>query len=231
MRSSRRLSLTALSLLSLLAAPALAACGGADAATSVAVEASDDDCKVASSHLDPGQVTFKVTNKGSKVTEVYVYGEQDGTFTKVVGEVENIGPGTSRDLKVKLGGGTYELACKPGQKGDGIRQKVLVSGEKSSSSGKSSYDREIELAVDGSGVTGLDGAKAKKGEKIEFKLANKADRPRILEVIDPAGKAVADVTVAKGATGEVVVELSKAGAWTVKIEGGPEEIEKPLPVS
>ncbi len=49
-------------------------------------------------------MTFEVTNKGSKVTEVYVYGEQGGEFTKVISEVENIGPGTSRDMSVDLGG-------------------------------------------------------------------------------------------------------------------------------
>ena len=45
-----------------------------------------------------------------------------------MGEVENIGPGTSRDFTVDLGAGTYEVACKPGQTGDGIRTEITVTG-------------------------------------------------------------------------------------------------------
>jgi iron uptake system component EfeO len=46
-----------------------------------------------------------------------------------MGEVENIGPGLSRNLVVDLEKGTYEGACKPGMVGDGIRQKLTVTGE------------------------------------------------------------------------------------------------------
>ena len=46
-----------------------------------------------------------------------------------MGEVENIGPGLSRNLVVDLPKGTYEGACKPGMVGDGIRQTLTVTGE------------------------------------------------------------------------------------------------------
>lgn len=217
----------------LAAAPLLVACGDSDPAggTRVAVEASDDACKVETTELDPGDITFEVTNKGSKVTEVYVYGEQDGKFDKIISEVENIGPGTSRDLSVDLSGGTYEIACKPGQTGKGIRQKVTVSGAAAQVEGESAYDREIEMTVAAAGMTGLDGADAKADETIEFKLQNDTDGARELEILDPAGSVVAEVEVAKGAEGEVIVELAEAGTWTVKVEGGAEEIETPLPVT
>ena len=221
-------------LLCLLAAPVLAACGGSDPAadgTSVAVEASDDACKLSDTELDAGPVTFDVTNKGSKVTEVYVYGEQGGEFAKIISEVENIGPGTSRDMSVDLGGGTYEIACKPGQTGDGIRTKITVSGDAASDTGEPAYDREIEMTVAAAGLTGLDGADAKADETIEFKLQNDTDGTRELEIVDPSGKVVAEVEVDKGAEGEVIVELAEAGTWTVKVEGGADEIETPLPVS
>lgn len=228
-----RRALVAPALLCLLAAPVLASCGdsGPASGTSVAVEASDDACKVADTELDAGPVTFKVTNKGSKVTEVYVYGEQGGEFTKIVSEVENIGPGTSRDLSVDLAGGTYEIACKPGQTGDGIRTKVTVTGDAAGDTGEPAYDREIEMTVAAAGLTGLDGADAKADETIEFKLQNDTDGTRELEIVDPGGKVVAEVDVDKGAEGEVIVELAEAGTWTVKVEGGPAEIETPLPVS
>jgi uncharacterized cupredoxin-like copper-binding protein len=229
---SHRPALAVPALLCLLAAPVLAACGDSpDDSPSVAVEASDDACTVGATALEAGPVTFEVTNKGSKVTEVYVYGEQGGEFTKVISEVENVGPGTSRDMSVDLGGGTYEIACKPGQTGDGIRQKITVSGAAAEEDGEAKYDREIEMTVAAAGLTGLDGADAKAGETIEFKLQNDTDGSRELEIVDPAGKVVAEVEVDKGAEGEVIVELAEAGSWTVKVEGGPAEIETPLPVS
>jgi iron uptake system component EfeO len=231
---SHRPALVIPALLCVLAAPVLAACGDSDPGadgTTVAVEATDDACTVSDTELDAGAVTFEVTNKGSKVTEVYVYGEQGGEFTKIISEVENIGPGTSRDLSVDLGGGTYEIACKPGQTGDGIRTKVTVAGDAADDTGEPAYDREIEMTVAAAGLTGLDGANAKADETIEFKLQNDTDGTRELEIVDPAGKVVAEVEVDEGAEGEVIVELTEAGTWTVKVEGGPAEIETALPVS
>jgi iron uptake system component EfeO len=89
------------------------------------VQATDSECNVSASKLDAGPSTFKVTNKGSKVTEFYVYAEGD----RIMGEVENVGPGLSRELVVDLPKGTYEGACKPGMIGDGIRQTLNVTGE------------------------------------------------------------------------------------------------------
>ena len=42
----------------------------------------------------------------------------------MMGEVENITPGLSRELRVELPAGTYQTACKPGMIGDGIRADV-----------------------------------------------------------------------------------------------------------
>jgi iron uptake system component EfeO len=114
-----------------LAGGALAACsddaGSGDSATAggpIAVNATDSVCEVAKTDVDAGTVTFKVTNKGVKVTEFYVYAQGD----RVMGEVENIAPGLSRDLHVELPAGTYETACKPGMVGKGIRGPLKVSG-------------------------------------------------------------------------------------------------------
>ena len=112
---------------------ALAGCGS-DAKTSsgkvVPVTSTDEDCQVGSTTLSAGTSVFRVKNEGSRVTEFYVYGEGD----KVVGEVEDISPGVSRDLHVKLAAGTYEAACKPGMAGDGIRKTLTVTGQASSTS-------------------------------------------------------------------------------------------------
>lgn len=112
-----------------LALLSLAACASdpaeSKASGSLTVDATDSECTVSASTLEAGPSTFKVTNKGSKVTEFYVYAEGD----RIMGEVENVGPGLSRNLVVDLPKGTYEGACKPGMIGDGIRQTLSVTGE------------------------------------------------------------------------------------------------------
>ena len=91
----------------------------------VAVTAGDSECKLSRAEVLAGTSTFSVTNGGSKVTEFYVYAEGD----RVMGEVENIGPGLKRDLIVELEAGKYQTACKPGMVGNGIRGDLTVSGE------------------------------------------------------------------------------------------------------
>ncbi|OKI87643.1 iron uptake system protein EfeO [Micromonospora sp. CB01531] len=113
-----------------LAVAGLAGCSGGDDKSDaksggpIAVKATDSACEVGVTELEAGQVTFKVTNSGSKVNEFYVYATGD----RVMGEVENIAPGLSRELRVELPAGTYETACKPGMSGRGIRGALKVSG-------------------------------------------------------------------------------------------------------
>ncbi|MCO1615711.1 iron uptake system protein EfeO [Micromonospora tulbaghiae] len=126
MRTTR---LVAPAVAGLLAVAGLAGCGGGDDADAtnggpIAVKATDTVCEVGDTEIDAGQVTFKVTNTGSKVNEFYVYAAGD----RVMGEVENIAPGLSRELRVELTAGTYETACKPGMSGRGIRGALKVSG-------------------------------------------------------------------------------------------------------
>ena len=125
MRATR---LFALTLAGGLATAGIAACSkeapSADGSAPIAVTASDTACTVAKTEVPAGVTVFKVTNTGSKVTEFYVYAAGD----RVMGEVENIGPGLSRELRVELTAGTYETACKPGMSGSGIRGTFTVTG-------------------------------------------------------------------------------------------------------
>ena len=91
----------------------------------IAVAASDDSCDVDVAELPAGTHTFAVTNNGNRVTEFYVYAEGD----RVMGEVENIAPGLTRELIVELAAGDYQTACKPGMIGGGIRNDLTVTGE------------------------------------------------------------------------------------------------------
>ncbi|GAA3855483.1 peptidase M75 family protein [Saccharothrix violaceirubra] len=120
----------------------LAACGGGGGTPSadgpIAVEATDDACKVAKNTAGTGNVTFEVTNKGTKVTEFYLYAEGD----RILGEVENIGPGLTRRLIVEVTeAGKLQTACKPGMKGDGIRADFTVTGD-----AKKATDSDAKLA-------------------------------------------------------------------------------------
>ncbi len=104
----------------------LTGCGSGDdgpaaAGGAVTVTASDDACELSRTEVEAGKNVLSITNTGAKVTEVYVY---DGD--KVVTEKENIGPGISYELTVQLSAGSYEVACKPGQTGDGIRTTLTV---------------------------------------------------------------------------------------------------------
>ena len=105
----------------LAASLVLTACGtdgGGVASGAIAVTSTDTACELAVTSAPAGAVTFEVANDGSEATEFYVYAA-DGT--SIVGEVEGIGPGLTRDLTVDLEQGTYVTACKPGERGDGIR--------------------------------------------------------------------------------------------------------------
>jgi len=124
----------------LLLAPIATACTSNSTSSSagdegtVTVTSTDDACEVSSTSAPSGTLVFDVTNKGSKVTEFYLYAA-DGT--KIVGEVENIGPGIKRQLVTRAAPGSYVTACKPGMSGKGIRADFTVkdSGQDAAVSG------------------------------------------------------------------------------------------------
>ncbi|MFB7664380.1 iron uptake system protein EfeO [Kitasatospora sp. NPDC056138] len=97
----------------------------ADSADAVQVNASDSACELSKTSFPGGHVQLAVHNKGSKSTEVYVYAPGD----RIVTERENIGPGTKVTISAEIKAGSYEVACKPGMVGDGIRQKITVTGD------------------------------------------------------------------------------------------------------
>ena len=138
----------------------LAACGS-DSSTEakggaggpIQVTASDTECAVATNEAPAGKITFSIKNTGTKVNEFYVYAEGD----QIVGEVENIAPGLTREFIVEVPDpGTYETACKPGMIGAGIRSAFTVTGDKPApktdneqlASATSSYQRYVSSQAD-----------------------------------------------------------------------------------
>ncbi|KOU17271.1 peptidase M75 [Streptomyces sp. WM6372] len=124
MRPARLTVLTAVAAVTALTAVTGCAekSGSGDGAVKIA--ASDSACEVSKTEFPAGKVTLEVENKGSKVTEVYVLFPDD----RIVAERENIGPGTKASITAEIKAGDYEIACKPGMKGDGIRQKIKATG-------------------------------------------------------------------------------------------------------
>jgi iron uptake system component EfeO len=108
----------------------VAGCGGGGAVAApvtgdIGITATDTSCTASQPQATAGTITFEVANQGSKVTEFYLLGDGD----KVVGEVEDIGPGLSRKLVVRIPrAGTFTMTCKPGMAGDGISGPFVVTG-------------------------------------------------------------------------------------------------------
>jgi uncharacterized cupredoxin-like copper-binding protein len=79
----------------------------------------------------PGTYLFKAVNSGGTVHALEVEGQG------IEEETEQIQPGQSAELKVKLGAGTYELYCPvDGHKEEGMEGKVIV---KEGSGGSGGY--------------------------------------------------------------------------------------------
>ncbi|MFE7165828.1 iron uptake system protein EfeO [Streptomyces sp. NPDC057616] len=96
----------------------------ADGDAAIKVTAADSTCDTSSKSVPAGQVTLSIENKGSKATEVEILFPDD----RIVSEKENIGPGTKYSLTAEVKAGSYEIACRPGMKGHGVRQKLTVTG-------------------------------------------------------------------------------------------------------
>ncbi|GGF41699.1 lipoprotein [Marmoricola endophyticus] len=97
--------------------------GGGSKDGAIAVAASESSCDVAAESGKAGTLVFDVTNKGSKVTEFELLAE-DGL--RILGEVENVGPGLTRQLVVSAPEGKYQTACIPGMVGKGMRNAFTV---------------------------------------------------------------------------------------------------------
>ena len=197
-------------LLSLLACAGLSACAES-AKDAVLVTATDSACEPAETEFKAGKITFEVKNEGDDVTELYVYGEGD----KVISEVENVGPGTSRTLSVDIKAGEYELACKPGQTGAGIRAPITVTGSGGSQGGDAvKADREVPVhAVEYEFKFDAPPA-VKVGEAIEFELINDGKESHEFELFGPDGKVLGEIEeTGAGKTDEAVFEFEKAGTY------------------
>ncbi|MFG3122954.1 iron uptake system protein EfeO [Streptomyces sp. NPDC048201] len=124
MRAVRPITIAATAAAALTALSACTAKSDAKDGDAIQVTAADTRCDTSAKSVPAGQVTLKIENKGSRATEVEIVFPDD----RIVSEKENIGPGTKYTLTAEVKAGSYEIACRPGMKGHGVRQKLDVTG-------------------------------------------------------------------------------------------------------
>lgn len=93
-------------------------------ARQLTVTSTDSACELSATTAPSGTLTFAVTNGGAQVTEFYLLAS-DGL--RIVAEVENIGPGLTRELVLSAAPGDYVTSCKPGMLGEGIKAPFTVT--------------------------------------------------------------------------------------------------------
>lgn len=97
--------------------------GGGAAADTVKVRATEYAFEPKTIEVPAGRTVFAVTNKGSEEHEFEVF-----RGSKLMGEIEGITPGITRELKVDLDAGEYTYVCKlPGHEGKGQTGTLTVT--------------------------------------------------------------------------------------------------------
>lgn len=136
-----------------LGALALSGCvAKSDVAASGAlvVSSTDSACDVSSATSTSGTLTFEITNASSQITEFYLLADD---ALRIVGEVENIAPGTSRTLSVLAQPGEYYTLCKPGMVGDGIgKARFTITGDAVAATGDGAEQKQQAVDLYGAFV-------------------------------------------------------------------------------
>ncbi|MET8696248.1 iron uptake system protein EfeO [Streptomyces bauhiniae] len=139
MRAVRPIAIAATAAAALTALSACTAKSDAKDGDAIQVTAADTTCDTSAKSVPAGQVTLKIENKGSRATEVEIVFPDD----RIVSEKENIGPGTKYTLTAEVKAGSYEIACRPGMKGHGVRQKLDVTGSGKSAKRNPALDAAV----------------------------------------------------------------------------------------
>jgi len=122
--------------LPLAAVTALAGCQANDSGAAgdgdgapLEVTISGAECPVSADTTGSGTVRFTLRNTGAETNEFEVLAEDK---LRIVGERENLAPGTTTDYTLVLEPGTYYTACKPNMIGEvtGLRQFTVTDSGK-----------------------------------------------------------------------------------------------------
>ncbi|WP_405783089.1 EfeM/EfeO family lipoprotein [Streptomyces sp. NBC_00859] len=99
--------------------------GPSDGLPHTRVDASAGSCGTGWRHPRPGTQVFDVHNTSSTPVEVYL---KDTASGAVYGELEGLGPGTTRALRVTIAGGSYAFGCFPDDAASVTGPTVRVPG-------------------------------------------------------------------------------------------------------
>lgn len=119
-------ALVTLVTLSVMVGTVACGAGGRDRSpAATAINVSRSDCGSGWIRPTPGDQTFEVHNSGSTAAEVEVIDPGSGA---VFGELEGLGPDTTRSLHVVLGQGTYAFRCATEQGDPVVGPSVRING-------------------------------------------------------------------------------------------------------
>ncbi|MEW2157868.1 EfeM/EfeO family lipoprotein [Streptomyces sp. NPDC007189] len=91
----------------------------------IVIDVSESRCGRGWTRPEPGVHTFDLRNTSDAGAEVYL---EDPASQTVYGEVEGIGPGTTRQLTVRLGKGAYAFKCVPDDADAATGPTVHIAG-------------------------------------------------------------------------------------------------------
>jgi len=147
-RRARRLATVAGALAGTAAlAAALTGCVPNKAAATdeaIAVTLNDAKCTVSTSTAKAGPITFQVTNTGTDVNEFELLATDK---LRIVGEKENIGPGTTVNYVVQLEKGDYFSACRKGMVGQPTNVAAFTVTAGSGTKTSQSESKQVAQAV------------------------------------------------------------------------------------
>src|SRR5436190_9621156 len=198
----------------------LAACA-VETTTVVKVTATDTTCNLDRHDAPSGDIRFDVHNQGEVVTEVYLYGPGD----RIMNEVENVQAADQGTFLAEVGGGSYEVACKPNMLGDGIRQPFTVTGtpdprlnesvDSATARGLASFDVALSVG-DAEFAPGVAAVIPVVNQTIVFQVTNTSTtQPHGFAVAGIDGATMRDTgPIAPGQVAELLVTFEVAGPHT-----------------
>lgn len=105
-------------------AKAVAAGMGKDGKTVVSVTGTETTCVPDKTTIKAGEVWFKITNQGTRITEMYL----ESPDAEELVEIEKIKKGASGAFKTTVKPGSYLVACEPGMADKQVRTGITVTG-------------------------------------------------------------------------------------------------------
>ncbi|WP_431247745.1 iron uptake system protein EfeO [Leifsonia xyli] len=110
----------------------------------IAVSLTDTTCTLSTDTAKAGPITFQVTNDGQDVNEFELLATDK---LRIVGEKENIGPGTTVNYVVQLAEGSYFSACRKGMVGQPTNVAAFTVKAGSGAAASQSGNKQVAQAV------------------------------------------------------------------------------------